>query len=40
MFIRRLMVPGVVLILMVVLNGCAMFSKEVKLEDVPRRRRP
>ena len=35
MFIRRLMVPGVVLILMVVLNGCAMLSKEVKLEDVP-----
>lgn len=35
MFIRRWMVPGVVLILMVVLNGCAMFSKEVKLEDVP-----
>ena len=35
MFFRQLMVPGVVLILMVVLNGCAMFSKEVKLEDVP-----
>jgi len=29
------MVPGAVLVLAVALNGCAMFSKEVKLEDVP-----
>jgi uncharacterized membrane protein YkoI len=35
MFFRQWMVPGVVLILMVAFNGCAMFSKEVKLEDVP-----
>ena len=35
MLFRQWIVPGVALILMVALNGCAMFSKEVKLEDVP-----
>lgn len=35
MFFRQWMVPGAVLILAVALNGCDMFSKEVKLEDVP-----
>lgn len=35
MLFRQWMVPGVVLILMIALNGCGMFSKEVKLEDVP-----
>ena len=35
MFFREWVVPTVVLILTVVLNGCMMFSKEVKLEDVP-----
>ena len=35
MLFSQWMVSSVVLILMVVLNGCAMFSKEVKLEDVP-----
>ena len=35
MFFRQWLVSTVVLILMVVLNGCEMFSKEVKLEDVP-----
>jgi uncharacterized membrane protein YkoI len=34
MFFRQLMVPCVVLILTVALNGCALFSKEVKLDDV------
>jgi uncharacterized membrane protein YkoI len=34
MFFRQWIVPGVVLILTVALNGCALFSKEVKLEDV------
>ncbi len=35
MFVRLLMVPTVVLILSALLNGCALFSKEVKLQDVP-----
>lgn len=35
MFFRKLMVPGVLLILAVAFNGCEMFSKEMKLEDVP-----
>ena len=35
MFFRQLMVPTVALIFAVVLNGCTLFSKEVKLEDVP-----
>lgn len=35
MFFRKLVIPGVMLILTTVLGGCAMFSKEVKLEDVP-----
>ncbi|MDH3256774.1 MAG: PepSY-like domain-containing protein [Nitrospinota bacterium] len=35
MFVRQLVVPGVLLILIVAMNGCALFSKEVKLEDVP-----
>lgn len=35
MFFRQLMVPTVVLIFAVVLNGCGLFTKEVKLEDVP-----
>ena len=35
MFFRQWVVSTVVLILTVVLNGCMMFSKEVKLEDVP-----
>ena len=35
MLFRQWVVPTVVLILTVVLNGCMMFSKEVKLEDVP-----
>ncbi len=35
MFFRQLMVPTVVLIFAVVLNGCSLFTKEVKLEDVP-----
>ena len=35
MFFRQLVVPGVLLILTATLNGCALFSKEVKLEDVP-----
>jgi len=35
MFFRQWIVPTVVLILTVVLNGCMMFSKEVKLEDIP-----
>ncbi len=35
MFIRRLMVSGVVLILTAALNGCAMYSKKVELGDVP-----
>ncbi len=34
MFVRQLWVPGILLILTVALNGCAQFSKEVKLEDV------
>ena len=36
MFFRQLMVPCSVLIFMMVLNGCALFSKEVKLNDVPQ----
>ncbi len=35
MFFHKLMVPGILMILTVALNGCALFSKEVKLEDVP-----
>ena len=35
MFVRQWMVPTVLLILAVALNGCEMLSKEVKLEDVP-----
>jgi len=35
MIFRQLIVLGIVLILTVAFNGCAMFSKEVKLEDVP-----
>jgi uncharacterized membrane protein YkoI len=35
MFFRQWIVLGVVLILAVAFNGCEMFSKEVKLEDVP-----
>jgi len=35
MFVRQLVVRGVLLILIVAMNGCALFSKEVKLEDVP-----
>ena len=35
MFLRQWVVPAGVLILTVVLNGCMMFSKEVKLVDVP-----
>jgi uncharacterized membrane protein YkoI len=35
MFFHKLIVPGVVLILMMALNSCTLFSKEVKLEDVP-----
>jgi uncharacterized membrane protein YkoI len=35
MFFRQLMVPTVVFIFAVVLNGCSLFTKEVKLEDVP-----
>jgi uncharacterized membrane protein YkoI len=35
MFFRQLIVPGILLIFTVALNGCALFSKEVKLEDVP-----
>ncbi len=35
MFLRQLIVPGIFLIFTVALNGCALFSKEVKLEDVP-----
>ena len=35
MFFRQLMVPTAVLIVAVVLNGCSLFTKEVKLEDVP-----
>ncbi len=35
MFFRQLMVPTVALIFAVVLNGCTLFSKEVKLEDIP-----
>jgi uncharacterized membrane protein YkoI len=35
MFVRQWMVPTVLLILAVALNGCDMLSKEVKLEDVP-----
>ena len=35
MFFRQWLVPTVVLIFAVVLNGCPLFSKEVKLEDVP-----
>ena len=34
MFFRQLMVPTVVLIFAVVLNGCGLFTKELKLEDV------
>ncbi len=34
MFFRQLMVPTAVLIVAVVLNGCSLFTKEVKLEDV------
>ena len=36
MFFRQLMVPCIVLIFMMGLNGCALFSKEVKLNDVPQ----
>ena len=35
MFFRQLMALGVVLILTLALNGCALFFKEVKLEDIP-----
>lgn len=35
MFFRQWMALAVALILTVALNGCAIFSKEVKLEDVP-----
>ena len=35
MFFRQLMVPTVALIFAVVLNGCGLFTKEVKLEDIP-----
>ena len=35
MFFQALKSLGVVLVFAVALNGCAMFSKEVKLEDVP-----
>jgi uncharacterized membrane protein YkoI len=35
MIFRQLIVSGIALILMVGLNGCAMFSKDVKLEDIP-----
>lgn len=35
MFIRRLMVTGIALILTVAFSGCSMYTKKVKLEDVP-----
>jgi uncharacterized membrane protein YkoI len=35
MFFRQLIIPTVVLIFAVVLNGCPLLSNEVKLEDVP-----
>ncbi len=35
MFFRQCLVPTVVLVFAVMLNGCTLFSKEVKLEDVP-----
>lgn len=35
MYLQKFIIPGVVLILTVALNGCALFSKEVKMEDVP-----
>jgi uncharacterized membrane protein YkoI len=35
MFFRQLVVPTAVLIFSVTLNGCSLFTKEVKLEDVP-----
>ncbi len=35
MFFRQWLVPTIVLIFAVVLNGCSLFTKEVKLEDVP-----
>ena len=34
MFVRQMIVPGVLLTLAMILNGCALFSKEIKLEDV------
>jgi uncharacterized membrane protein YkoI len=35
MHFHKSMVQAVLLVLLMTLNGCALFSKEVKLEDVP-----
>jgi hypothetical protein len=35
MIFRKLMISSAVLVLMMALNACALFSKETKLEDTP-----